>query len=82
MKFSKYALLAAEYADQFYCWNSMLRDTNLNDVMCAFDSNQSPAEHVDGLALKFNMDSYADISWGNVPPGFVQSKYTVTPKGE
>jgi len=61
MRFAQWAVLAAEYAEKFYCWPSMLHDITLNDAMCAFDGGETPVDYVDGLAKKVKL-SYCPLN--------------------
>jgi len=80
MRFSEWLMLVDDYAKQFYCFDDALDDTNI-----AFEfymQGDTPKEYVDGLAIKFGLESYPDLHWGKHPPGFDANRYNIKPSYE
>jgi len=77
MKFLEWTTLVREYAKIFYCWDDVLDD--INEARQAYLDGVPPKEYVDDLAYHFSLDSYADLNFGKLPPGFDQARYNITP---
>lgn len=80
MRFSQWALLAAEYAKEYYCWDDALDDINI--ARDSYFAGDSPKEFIDALADDLDIDSYPELHWGKVPPGFDVNRYTIKPEQE
>jgi hypothetical protein len=77
MRFSNWMVLVDDYARKFYFW-----DNALDDMFTAYEyyaQGDSPQEYVDGLASRFDLDSYPELNWGQMPPNFNIATYQIKP---
>lgn len=77
MKFSNWMVLVDDYAKKFYFWDDALDDMNIAYEYYA--QGETPKEYVDGLASRFDLDSYPDLNWGQMPPDFNIATYQIKP---
>ena len=77
MRYSYWLMLVDEYAKAYYCFEDALDDTNV--AFEYYAQGDSPKDYVDGLALKYGLDSYPDLHWGRLPPAFDLARYTIKP---
>ena len=75
MSFGEWETLAREYGQKMYLWD----DFGNEAAKDGYDSLMSPREFVDSLAERYDLDSYANLHWGNNPPGFERAKYEKEP---